>query len=562
MCFYRSDESERGGLTLINRISKSVICHFGFLVGILIILSGCASDVTAKKDPFFEKWERLAETSKGHSPDPREQIALSLPEELIQKEMTFTAPEEKGENPLKKLPKRKISLTMRQADVKAVFRSLARIENQNILIKNEIKGDITVDFKEVPWDQAFRTILTNQGLDYEIEGNIIRVMTLEDTERNLKKTTQEFTVKQLGPLQTKLININYADAKELKENIQELLIKDKDGKTRGSVRVDEHSNSLIIQAIQDDLIKISKIIEKIDKPTPQILIKANIVETTKSTARELGMSWGGMYKANSNVWVTPGGITDKGSAPVDPIGGKYTPSSGSPGLSGQGFAFSAPPQASNISGAGSLGLMFGTIGGNILEMQLNALQNEGKLNILSSPSITTLDNKTAFTENGDRVPYVTEETSNVGALTKSVKFQDVVLRLEITPHVIDGKHLKMKVDVKKDEVDSVRNVQGNPYIIKKQTSTNLIVKDGETIVISGLTKQKRQDAETGFPLLKDIPVLGWLFKGAGKSESMEEVLIFITPNILPIHSAEVVSTIPEKQIGEVTTSDAQQGKNY
>ncbi|MCX5855791.1 MAG: type IV pilus secretin PilQ [Deltaproteobacteria bacterium] len=532
----------------MNRSYGWQIWRLAPVLAMAVIMAGCATDITTKKDPFFEKWETMGKTSLGHSPAPRENV-MGLKGETP-KAVPSALAAERGLVQAKQLPKRKISLKMRQADVKAVLRSLARIEGQNILIKNDIKGDITIDFKGVPWDQAFRTILNNQGLEYEWEGEIIRVMTLEDVERDLKRKTQEYGVRQVTPLQTKVISINYADAKGLKDNIQEFLTKDKDGKPRGSVRVDDHSNSLIIQAIQDDLIRMAPIIEQIDKPTPQVLIKANIVEATKSTARELGVRWGGMARTgvdNSNLWITPGGITTTGSVPIDPIGGKYTPSYASPGLSGQGVAFGAPSQVSNLTGAGALGLMFGTIGGNILEMQLNALQTEGKLNILSSPSITTLDNQTAYTENGDRVPYVTEETSSTGAITKSVKFEDVVLRLEITPHVIDGKNLKMKVEVKKDEVDSARNVQGNPYIIKKKTSTNLIVKDGETIVISGLSKQKRQDAETGLPWLKDIPGLGWLFKSVGKSENMEEVLIFITPNILPVQTVAAVPAVPEKQ---------------
>jgi type IV pilus assembly protein PilQ len=200
---------------------------------------------------------------------------------------------------------------------------------------------------------------------------------------------------------------------------------------------------------------------------------------------------------------------------------------------------------SAAGGAGSLGLMFGTIGGNILELQLNALQQDGKLNILSTPSITTMDNQMAYAENGERVPYVTQQVSG-GIVTNTVTFEDVVLRLEITPHVIDGQNLKMKVVVKKNEINTARNVLGNPGIFKKETSTNLIVKDGETIVISGLTKQTVQDAESGLPGLKDVPVLGWLFKSQSKSDTMEEVLIFITPTILPLQTTAAVSGKPVK----------------
>jgi len=170
-----------------------------------------------------------------------------------------------------------------------------------------------------------------------------------------------------------------------------------------------------------------------------------------------------------------------------------------------------PASAINDIAPTSLGLIFGTIGGNLLEVQLSALQNDGKLNILSSPSITTMDNQMAFTENGEKVPYVTEETSSTGAVTRSVKFEDVVLRLEITPHVIDGRNMKMKIVVKKDEVDTSRDVSGNPFILKKKTETNLIVRDGETIVISGLTKQSNTVGDTGVPFFKDVPILGWLF---------------------------------------------------
>lgn len=520
-----------------------------------ILISGCATDVVTKKDPFFEKWETMAKASAGHSPA------------VVEKGLSASDMERKGEADLgvergiiaeKQLPVTRINLKMRQADVKAVLRSLARIEGKNILIKNEVKGDVTVDFKNVPWDQAFKSIIRNQALSYLWEGDIIRVLTLEDMEQDLKRKTQELGIRQVEPPLTRVINISYADAKGLKDNLQEFLTKDKDGKPRGSIRVDEHNNALIIQAIRDDLSRMIPMIEKLDKPTPQILIKANIVEATKDTARDLGIQWGGMYNprvGNHDMWITPGGTTAVGSSPTNPISGGYTPTSGSPGLSSQGFGVNFPA-AMSATGAGVLGLMFGTIGGNILEVQLNALQTEGKLNILSSPSITTLDNQKAFTENGAKVPYVTEEVSSTGAITRAVKFEDVVLRLEITPHVIDGKNLKMKILVKKDEVDETEThkVQGNPRIIKKQTETSLIVRNGETIVISGLTKHMSQDSESGIPGLKDIPVMGWLFKGTSKSQSMEEVLIFITPTILPIQAAAVVpegmeektETTPEK----------------
>lgn len=433
----------------------------------------------------------------------------------------------------------KISLDFQDASIKSVFRLLAELTGINIVSGEDVKGNVTIQMKNVPWDQALDTILSITGLGKKQIDKVIIVMTMEKIKRDEAeqaaleaKRKAEANQPPTGPLVTRVVNIDYTDAKKLTDNLVDLLPKDKEGKTIGSVKVDEHINALIVQATREDMNRLYPIIEKIDKPTPQVLIKANIVETTKDTARNLGIQWGGIYGhkvGDQGLYVTPGGT--KGVAtPGSVFSGTYTPAYGDKGVSGQGFGVNFPAAMSEAASA-SMGLMYGTLGGNILEVQLSALQEDGKLNILSSPSITTLDNQKAFTENGEKIPYVTTEVSG-GTVTKTVKFENAVLRLEITPHVIDGKNLKMKILVQKDEVDNSRSVDGNPYIIKKQTETNLIVQDGETIVISGLTKQRKSEDINGIPFLKDIPILGWLFKGENKNESMEEVLIFITPNIL------------------------------
>ncbi len=484
-----------------------------------ILLFGCAGTKEVKKDPFFEKWRVMAKESRSVSTATRIRSIEIPPEPGLKKGDIL--PEEKV------LPENKVSLRMRDADVSAVLRALARSVRQNILIKSEIQGRVSVDFKGVPWDEAFISILRSQMLTYIWEGDIIRIATVQDLENDLKLKDAQDKKREKAPLLTMVVPINFADTKKLGENMAEFLTRDGKGESLGSVKVSEHTNSLIIQATRNDLKKIITMIEKIDKPTPQIMIEANIVETTKSTARDLGIQWGGMYAprlGNHNLYVTPGGTSGTGA----PLAGGYTPVAGAPGISGQGFGVNFPAAGLAATGAGSLGLMFGTIGGNILDLQLNALQSDGRLNILSSPSITTLDNQTAFTENGEKVPYVSVDKDG----NREVKFEDVVLRLEITPHVIDGENMKMEINVRKDEVDDTRNVQGNPYIFRKQTDTTLIVKNGQTIVISGLTKQKIQDKDTGLPGLKSIPFLGWLFKSQGKSDAKEEVLIFITPHIM------------------------------
>ena len=525
----------------------------GVLLSALLIF-GCAANETVKKEIPFEKWATMGETQTGHSPAPRDR-SMSIAQEFIQG--TGEAGEELKAEPIRELPTQIISLKMRQADVKTVLRSLARIVDKNVLVKNEIKGEMTIDFHDVPWNQAFNGILRTQGLTYVWEGDIIRVITLDDMEQDLKRKTQAMGIKLVEPLVTVVVPIDYADPKDLKENLEYFLIRGKDDKPRGSVRVDVNSNSLIISAIKDDIRKMMPIIDKVDKPTPQIQIKANIVETTKETARQLGIQWGGMYArkiGNDNFYVTPGGsLSTNPTSIINPLNGGYNPalSGTTGGLSGQGYGVNFPVSstvAAAAGGLGSLGLMLGTIGGNILDVQLQALQQDSKLNILSSPSITTRDNQMAFTENGEKVPYITNQNSG-GTITQTTMFEEVVLRLEITPHVIGDQNLRMKIIVKKDEVDATRAVQGNPYIIKKRTETNLIVHDGETIVISGLTKQRTSGADNGIPGLKDIPILGWLFKNDDRSQKMEEVLIFITPKILPVPIAAATSAGGDRTAG-------------
>ena len=509
------------------------------MAGVLVF--GCAGTKEVKKDPFFEKWNLKAKESVGTSPVAKVRT-LKIPDEPRAAAAVTTEH--------RTLPTMRVTLIMRDTDIGVALRTLARAAKQNILIKSEIQGRISVDFRKVRWDEAFLSIMRSKMLTYVWDGDIIRITTAADLQNDLalakidrERREQQIIKSRLSPLLPMVVPINYADPGKLKQNLEGFLTRDDQGSPYGSIRVDEHTNSLIIQATRSDLERIIPMVTKIDKPTPQIRIEANIVETTKETARELGVQWGGMYgntSGSNSYYITPGGVA--GTAGTSPAGGAYAPMYGSAGISGHGMGVNFPVGSSAMAtadGAASLGLMFGKIGGSILEMQLTALQSDGKLNILSSPSITTLDNQMAFTENGERIPFVSYSDGD-----QEVSWEDAVLHLEITPHVIDGENLKMKILIKKDEVDTSRNVAGNPYIIKKQTDTTLIVKDGETIVISGLSKQRTSGGDRGIPGLKDVPALGYLFKGDSRAEKMEEVLIFITPHILKPEVAEQKADAP------------------
>jgi type IV pilus assembly protein PilQ len=410
-----------------------------------------------------------------------------------------------------------------------------------MLVKEDIKGAVTMDIKDVPWNNAFKSILTLYNLNYIWEGDIIRIVNKESMDSELglmaamdKHRAQIEHSREVGVLHAAVIQIDYAgeDIENLSKSIIELLTKDDKGKPIGTISINKHNNALIINALDDDMLKIAKLIESIDKPIPQILIKANIIESTSDTARELGFQWGGMHKAGENTFIGPGGLTKAGlNATTGRL--EYNPANATTTLIDHGYGLNHPSATGETSKT-ALGLITGVPGISLLEMQLTALQKDNKLNIIASPSLTTLDNHKSFTESGVKVPFVTvDEKGN-----RFVKFEDSVLRLEITPHVIDNRNILLKIIVKKDEVDTSRAVEGNPFIIKKMSETSLIVEDGETIVISGLNKHTNLQSNKGTPFLKDIPIIGKLFSANSNGNTMEEVLIFITPHILPPQKAQ------------------------
>jgi type IV pilus assembly protein PilQ len=263
------------------------------------------------------------------------------------------------------------------------------------------------------------------------------------------------------------------------------------------------------------------LVTELDQPTAQVLIEAHIIEATSETARELGVQWGGLYKWNrqsDNYWIAPNAGNAIG---VTPATEGVTPSTG------WASNFPANLSAASITGTGfSLGMIAETANA-ILAAQLTALEEEGKLNILSKPSITTLDNQTAIIESGDEVPFQTVDDNKV-----QIEYKKAVLRLEVTPHVIEGDTLKMDIITNKDELDFTRTVSGNPTVITKKAETNVVLFDGQTTVIGGLNKQTDRDLDYGLPWLRNIPGLGYLFKGESKNRQMQELLIFITPHIL------------------------------
>ena len=388
--------------------------------------------------------------------------------------------------PEKSLPTKKISMKMHNVELAVLLRALARATNQNIIINEKVRAKVNISIEKASWDQVFQCILRTHGLTYAWEGDMIRIMSLEDMEQDLVRESRKRELEMVEPLLTRVIKVNFADAGKLKENLEKFLTEQAEGKARGSVMVDSHTNSLIIQAIRSDIERMIPLIEELDRPTRQILIEAHIVETSRETARELGIQWGGLYHKGdgNNYWITPGansdGITGQTlSTGVDPT---------------SGMAVNFPAVAAGGTGF-TLGYVAEEIGKSVLSVQLSALQKEGKINILSCPSITTLDNQVAKIESGRDIPYRTiDAEGNIVIL-----FKKAVLNLEVTPYVIDEKTIKLEIQTKNDEVDFTRTVLGNPTILTKEAQTIVVLSDGETTVIVGLSKKTIVGSESGVP---------------------------------------------------------------
>jgi type IV pilus assembly protein PilQ len=500
---------------------KALVLGISCLTLTVAWMGGCSKkkDLKDVQDPFYEQWRVKAEESKGTSPVEPPPIDEKPYEIASSEEEAETKPEAP-----RPLPERKISLKMNDIDVAVLLRALARAADQNIILNEKVSGKVNINIHQAPWDQVFNGILRSNGLSYAWEGDIIRIMTAEDMDADIRSKAREQALRLTQTPLTRIVSVKFTEANKLKANLERFVTVDRGGKKTGSILVDEHTNSLIIQAIRTDMDRILAVVKKLDRATPQVLIEAIIVEANKDVARELGVQWGGVYegKSGSKRAIVTG---QQGGATIDDgigIGGS------DPNIdvtSGSVIDLPAGP----LSGFDpmTLGLIYTRVGEYLLRTQLSALQDQGKLHILSSPSITTLDNQTALIESGQDVPYQSVEDGEV-----KVEYKKAVLALRVIPHVIDGGTLKMYIKVNKDEPDFSRTVLGNPTIITKNAETNVIQNDGQTIVIGGLSKETSNRNDTGTPFLEDIPGLGYLFKRESSSDQMEELLIFITPHIL------------------------------
>jgi type IV pilus assembly protein PilQ len=427
--------------------------------------------------------------------------------------------------PDKKYTGEKIALDFFETDIKNVFRILREISGENFAIDKGVKGTVSLTFeKPVPWDQVLDLVLKMNQLGKVYEGNIIRIATLqalkaEDDARSQALEAEQKSLEQqkaLEPLATEYIAISYSNAdSEVKPHIEKILSKE-----RGSITVDSRTNQIIVTDTADVIAQAREIVKRIDKVTPQVVIEARIVEATSSFSREMGVVWGVGSGEQSSELLDVDGLTSDVTSTLDSTVGTGD------GTYGTNMAVNLP----TASTAATLGFNFIDLGGTplLLNAQLQAMESQGKLEIISAPKIVTLDNKTATIKQGVQYPYNKLDADG----NTTTEFIDIVLELNATPHVTPDNRISMKVSIKKSDLGSVINSQQS--FTTKEAETELLVDDGDTVVIGGIIKSTVSGSETGIPYLSDIPLLGWLFKSRAKSDDKEELLIFITPRIVQL----------------------------
>ncbi|HXS26829.1 MAG TPA: type IV pilus secretin PilQ [Steroidobacteraceae bacterium] len=427
-----------------------------------------------------------------------------------------------------------LTLNFQDVSTRSVLQLLAETSGQNIVVSDSVKGDVTLRLQNVPWDQALDILLQTKGLGKRQEGNVIIVAPAEElAAREKAELAATKDVQELEPLRSEFLQVNYAKAADLAA-----LIKSQSGSllsTRGTVSVDDRTNTLLVQDTPERITDIRRLVATLDIPVRQVLIEARLVIVTDDFKRELGARLGytGINRNGANGIVTTSGTaagadTIVSSALNNIAGGKGPFPVNVP-------TGAAAPERYNVNlptpdAAGSIAL--GILGADyLLDLELSAAQAETRADVVSAPRVITANQKKATIEQGTEIPY--QQSASSGATT--IAFKKAVLSLEVTPQITPDNRIILDLDVKKDTVGQVVVASGGvnvPSIDTQEITNQVIVNDGQTVVLGGILQTEHREDVTKVPWLGDIPVLGNLFKETTSTNNKDELLIFVTPKIV------------------------------
>jgi len=431
----------------------------------------------------------------------------------------------------------RLTLNFQDIETRAVLQLLAETSGQNIVVSDSVRGNVTLRLQNVPWDQALDIVLRTKGLDKRQEGNVIYVAPAEELaarEKQLLESQKSLT--ELAPVRTEYLQVNYAKAADLAALIRTQgkasLLSD-----RGSVTIDERTNTLLLQDTADRLADIRRLVATLDIPVKQVLIEARIVIVNDDFSRELGVRFGGAFVGN---YGSDDGLMWVGSQGLNSVDGDRGPiispnGPGGVGIDGNSVATAPVPDRYlvNLPIANPAARLAMTLldSDYVVDLEISAAQSEGRGEVVSAPRVITANGKEAIIEQGQEIPY--QESASSGATT--TQFKKAVLSLKVTPQITPDDRIVLDLTVSKDSVGQVvPSATGGfvPSIDTREITTQVLVNDGQTVVLGGILETERRDTVNKVPYLGDIPGLGVLFRSKAKTDNKDELLIFVTPKIL------------------------------
>ncbi|MCK9419932.1 MAG: type IV pilus secretin PilQ [Nitrospirae bacterium] len=411
------------------------------------------------------------------------------------------------------------SMEFRDAEIKDVLRAVGQAANLNMIVSDAVSGKVSLSIKDVDIWYALESILKTKGLTYVRDGNMVRVLSVSEARDH--------------DMDTRVFPLHHAKSKDILPII-------KSDNPSAKISEDSRMNALVIRDLSLNLDRVARLLKDLDVKMPQVLIEAKIVEVSSNYIRELGVQWGGQYSGTSTrgTTVMSGGTTGGSTVSASPLVGSnaFYPLTGDIGPSGNAYVVNLPANVGAGSG-GALGISFGKLGGKLaLDLQLSAMQTTGNGRILSSPKVMTMNNKEARISSGTDIPIRTvSSTANTtgGSInTASVQMISASLALSAVPTITNDNRIAMTIKVEKSEPDFSHQVDGIPTIAKRDATSEVVMNNGETIVLGGILTKSEGESESGVPFLSKIPILGWLFKKKSTFDNQSELMIFITTTIM------------------------------
>ncbi|MCV6611288.1 MAG: type IV pilus secretin PilQ [Amphritea sp.] len=400
----------------------------------------------------------------------------------------------------------RIDLDFQNVEVRSVLQILAEVAEMNLVVSDNVEGNITLRLKNVPWDQALDLILSTNKLDKREMGNVLLIGTAEEiAERERVELESSKQVEELAPLRTEFIQVDFRKASDMVSRLNTAKLISE----RGFILADDETNVLMVRETAKRMEEIRSTLSRFDTEVAQVLIEARLVTANTDVSKNLGVKWGvglGASKGDSAISI-----------------GRSIANVSNPGTVPNSLLVDLGANVTNATGI-AVGLKAGSSA--LLQLELSALETDGRVEVISQPKIVTTNGKAAMIQSGQEIPYQTVEDGEV-----SIEFKDVVLSLDVTPRINPGDRIAMDLKIKKDSIgDQLAN--GEISIVNNELETSVVVPDGQTIVLGGVFENENRSTINKTPLLGDLPVVGALFRNTQERNNKTELLIFITPKLI------------------------------